>query len=469
MLNCIPSILAKDKSDKAIGQKFNQELVVTAIKNVNIISMAENKEVIPNATLVIKGNKIESINGVIPEGANIIDGANKWIIPGLIDMHVHGLSNSSLGKQYATAGANFVFDTQDVMTPYVANGVTTIFELSERVGLIAQRDEIETGKVLGPRMALTGFIDGGESYLGASHTAEQARQAVRLAKNRGYRFLKLYSSLSREAFLAAIAEAKEQDLKVVGHIPRGFKGDTEDAFVPGFLIAHAEELSSQTDDYSYEKALEYARLAKANGVWLIPNMSNLSWIIKQAESLDAVRNLDTLKYVHPLIQDKWLTANSYAPRTKLVPLFKKQLEFHKLLVRAFKAESVPMVTGTDAGTSGIVTGFSLHDELALLVDAGLTNKEALLSATRLAATWLEIEDKVGTIEPGKLADLLLLDSNPLEDIKRSKNIAGVFVNGRWTDKVTIELMLEELATKNSQNLGKPEFSWEKIIKKLRGD
>ena len=118
-----------------------------------------------------------------------------------------------------------------------------------------------------------------------------------------------------------------------------------------------------------------------------------------------------------------------------------------------------MVAGTDAGVSGIITGFSLHDELALLVDAGLTNEETLISATRLPATWLEIDDKIGTVEVGKFADLILLDANPLNDINNTRKISGVFVNGQWIDKIKIDQMLSDLAEWN--NTMKDKYKWKK--------
>lgn len=161
------------------------------------------------------------------------------------------------------------------------------------------------------------------------------------------------------------------------------------------------------------------------------------------------------------MQSKWIVSNQYNKGTspKRVAHFDSLVEFHKVLVKAFKTAKVPMVAGTDAGTSGIVWGYSLHDELQLLVDAGLTTEEALVSATRLPANWLEIEDKIGTVETGKFADLVLLDANPLEDIRNTKKISGVFVNGRWLGKEQINIMLSDLEKKNNTNLDK--YDWMK--------
>ncbi|WP_228638603.1 amidohydrolase family protein [Kangiella koreensis] len=423
----------------------------------------ENK-VIKDTNVVIVDNKISAIGGKIPNDVMIIDGEGKWLIPGLIDMHVHNLVDGSPGNNYPTKGASIFFDNQDIMLLYVANGVTTTFELSGRVEHFGQRNEIIKGNVIGPRIALAALIDGSNANRVAT-TPSEGRQAVRIAKGDGYEFIKVYSRLNVETYKAIIDEANIQGLKVVGHIANAFEGKTEDAFMPHFsLVAHAEEFSKHANEFTQEEAYKLARMAKENGTWVIPNLSNLVRIAAQARSLDAVRDLPSFKYVHPLMQDKWISSNQYNKGTtpKRVAYYDKLVDFHVELVKAFKDLGVPMVAGTDAGTSGIVWGYSLHDELALLVDAGLTTEETLASATILAATWLGIDDKVGTVEVGKFADLILLDENPLLDINNTSKISGVFFNGRWVDKHQIDIMLENLAKKNSENIGKDEFLWSKI-------
>jgi imidazolonepropionase-like amidohydrolase len=435
-----------------------------AIRNVNIITMTTDNKVIRNATLVIKENKIFSINGTIPEDAKIIDAKNKWLIPGLVDMHVHNLADINFASDYPTKGATLFSDTQDFMLLYIVNGVTTVSELSARVEHFGQRNEIIKKKVIGPRIALAFLIDGGDGSGNIANTPEDGRQTVRIAKAQGYEFIKVYSGLNIETYKAIVDEALKNQMKVVGHIPNAFRGRLEEAFVPNFdMIAHAEELSKQSKELSNEDAQRFAKLAKENGTWLTPTLTTMQRIAEQTHSLDGIRNLPSLKYVHPLMQSKWLYSNHYNNETdpKRIARIDSMVDFQFRLLKAFKDAEVPIVVGTDSGVSGVVWGWALHDELELLVKAGLTTEEALASATRLPALWLGIEDKIGTIEVGKYADLILLDVNPLDDISNTRMISGVFVNGQWIDKKVLDKMLLTLEKKNSCNLGKDQYNWKK--------
>ena len=348
------------------------------------------------------------------------------------------------------------------MLLYVANGATTAFELSARVEYFGQRNEIIKGKVIGPRIALAILMEGGDAPGNVANTPSDGRQFVRLAKAQGYEFIKLYSRLNIDTYKAIIDEANKQGMKVVGHIPNAFKGRTAAAFVPHFdMVAHAEEYAKQTDDFTDKEARRFVKLAKENGTWLTPTLTTMERIADQARSLDGVHNPPSLKYVHPLMQSKWLTSNNYNTGTtpERIAYFKKLINFHVVLVKAFKEAGVPIVAGTDAGTSGVVWGFSLHDEIELLVKAGLSSEEALASATRLPATWLAIDDKIGTVEVGKYADLLLLEANPLDNITNTRKISGVFVNGQWLNRKKIDTMLSDVAKKNAGD--KDKYDWKK--------
>lgn len=445
-------------------KKENKQQVF-AIKNVNIIPMTQGGNVLQNATVIIRNDKIETINGTIPKEAKIIDGTGKWLMPGLIDMHVHApIDAGPFGPKLPTQGATLFFDLQDYMTLYNANGVTTIFELSAKAEHFGQRNEIGKGAVIGPRMALATTIDGGKGQGQRVNTPEDGRQAVRSAKAEGYEFIKVYAYLNIDTYKAIIDEANKQGLKTIGHIPDAFKGKLKEAFVQGFgMVAHAEELTNYAVDYSEKEAQEMAQLLKDNGTWLSPTLTTMERILSQVKSLDELKALPSLQYVHPLLQSKWLTANKYNKMSspEEIAHFEKYVKFNLLLVKACKAAGVPIVTGTDAGTSSVVAGFSMHDELELLVKAGLTNQEALTSATQLPASWLGIDSVVGTVEIGKRADLILLDENPLNDIKNTRKITGVFINGNWLNKSKINTTLLDLSKRNTAAKG--DYDWKKTI------
>jgi hypothetical protein len=255
-------------------------------------------------------------------------------------------------------------------------------------------------------------------------------------------------------------EAAKQGLKTVGHIPDAFQGKLKDAFVPNFgMVAHAEELAKHAVDFSEKEAQNMAQLLKENGSWLSPTLTVMEWILNQTKSLDGIKANSALQYVHPLMQSKWLTANNYNRNSspENIATFENIVKFNRLLVKACKEAGVPIVVGTDAGTSGVIGGFAVHDEMELLVAAGMSAEDVLNSATRLPASWLGIESLVGTVEVGKKADLMLLDANPLVDIKNSRKISGVFVNGNWLDKAKINNSLADLSKRNTAAKGDWDF------------
>ncbi|HQR92164.1 MAG: amidohydrolase [Sphingobacteriia bacterium 35-40-8] len=449
-------------STKSFSQQASTNSLV--IQHVNVITMNDSNSVIPNASVYIAHHQIVSINGAYPKNATVVDGKGKWLMPGLIDMHVHTPTDAGpFGPKYPTQAATLFFDLQDQMLLYIANGVTTIFELSARAEHFGQRNEMAKGAVIGPRMALAAMIDGGTGQGRKVNTPEDGRQAVRSAKAEGYEFIKVYAYLNPATYFAIIEESQKQGLKVIGHIPDSFKGKLKEAFVPGFgMVAHAEELSNYAKDYSEIEAQQMASLLKQNGTWLSPTLITMESIAAQVKSLAPLKALPSLAYVHPLLQSKWLTANKYNKMSspENIAHFEQYTQFNLQLVRACAAAGVPIVAGTDAGTSGVIAGFSMPDELALLVKAGLSPQAAIASATKLPAQWLGMDKQVGSIEKGKLADLILLDDNPLNDIQNMSKIAGVFVNGQWVEKNKLQKMLQNLAAKNHAT--KDQYDWKTI-------
>jgi imidazolonepropionase-like amidohydrolase len=425
-----------------------------AFRDVNVITMTGREPPLIRTTVVVSRGEITSIGADIPPGARVIEGNRKWLIPGLIDMHVHLPADSHFRARLPTEGANFFFSTQDVMIPFVANGVTTVLECNSRAGHFSQRNEIAKGLAFGPRMGLAALINGGDGDGRRANTASDGRQAVRDAKAEGYDFIKVYSDLDVAVLRAIVDEAAKRGMKVVGHIPNKCKGQTSECLKPQFgLVAHAEELAKQADTFSDEEADRLVGLMRANNAWISPTLVTIVDILDQSRSLNELKHSSTLKYVHPLLQSKWLTSNNYARRSspETIAYLERLVAFDAKLVRKLNDAGVPILVGTDTGTSGVIAGFSLHDEMELLVAAGMTPEDVLKSATLRAAQWLGLDAEVGSIEVGKRADLVLLDANPLDDIQNSRRIAGVVIDGRWLNRDRLDAMLVDLAARNDRD------------------
>lgn len=261
-----------------------------AIKNVTVIPMTSRDSIINHANVVIDGDHIKSITGNIPSKAKIIDGTGKYLIPGLTDAHVHLPTDSYLGQKLPIQLPDIAFNTQDIMTPFIANGVTTVFDLNSTMETFAQKKEIEKGYVTGPRIVLSSLINGGTGNGRIANTPEEGREFVKSAKIEGYDIIKVYSQLNIPTYDAIIDEAYEQSLKTVGHIPNAFQGRLDSAFVPHFgMVAHAEEFSKHSKNFSEQDALGFAALAKNNGTWVSPTLVAMVWIDKQKHSIDSIK------------------------------------------------------------------------------------------------------------------------------------------------------------------------------------
>ncbi|WP_372782913.1 amidohydrolase family protein [Phenylobacterium sp.] len=424
------------------------------IEHVTVLPMTAAGPVLRDRTVVVRDGRIEKIapsagfHGA--GGAPRIDGRGKYLMPALADMHVHMENDDILAKMMGGHVPPGLLNTADLTLPYVANGVLQVFNLSASPAGKAQRDDIESGKVLGPHIALAVMVDGDPPIQGplatVAATPVEGRRIVDQILDGGYDALKTYSNLTFDTFSAMVDEARARHLKVLGHIPLRGKDRTAELFQPGYgMVAHAEEFAYQTPQVSVDAIPRFTDLAKARGVWLITTVSLNQRIVDQTESVDALKGRPEMRYVNPLTYQTWTTRNSYAASKDKLGRRQAVVNFNAKLVPAFQAAGVPMVVGTDSLVSGMVPGFALHDELEALAKLGLPSKAILADATRVPAQYLGVASDRGTLEAGKRADLLLLDADPLKDVANTRRIAAVIVGGKVYPRAELDGMMEALA------------------------
>ena len=427
----------------------------------------------PDMTVVIDGGRITALAKAstisLPAGKEFVDGAGKFLIPGLWDMHVH-----IVGPSY--------------LPLFLANGVTGVRDMHAFFpeSIFKMRQETHEGKTLGPRIVAAGaLIDGAKPFWPGSLTAtneEEGRKAVRSLKERGADFIKVYTKLPRPAYRAIADEAKKVGLPFVGHVPESISaaeasdlGQKSMEHLFGIFLAcsadeeklRREELEGMEqldntairpllgriqvralDSYSEVKAKAlFAKFAQ-NGTWQDPTLT----VLRSLASRDDERfcNDPRLKYMLVFVRSGWNPkTGSFQISAEGLAGLKRTYKSATRLVKAMHEAGVQFLAGTDVTNPYCFPGFSLHDELALLVsECKFTPMEALQCATRNPAKFLGKEKDLGTVEPGKIADLVLLEGNPLDDIRNTAKLAAVVVAGKLLPKAELEKMLREVEAAN---------------------
>jgi imidazolonepropionase-like amidohydrolase len=413
----------------------------------------------PNQTVILEKNHIASIgpskSAKYPRNAPSLNCHGLFLIPGLWDMHVHLV----FGDWFPAA--------QEISLPlFVANGVTGVRDMGSELDIVQNwRDEIEAGRLVGPRIFTSGpMLDGPKPRFPSSiaiSTPDDARRAVDDLKKRGADFIKLQSLIPRDAVFAIADEAKKQEIPFEGHVPDSVRaGEMSNAGMKSFehLIGIFEGSSPSEDDflkgnktegrflatYDPARATALAELLAKNQTWQCPTLvwergGNLIDVTDfanntRAKYVPSSWKTKTWKRFTDEIQAGYGT-DDLATRRKFID---KELEVVQLLHKA----GVPFLAGTDTPPGVyIFPGFSLHEELQRFVAAGFTPLEALQTATLNPARFFGMEEQLGTVEQGKLADLVLLTANPLDDIANTQKISGVIVNGHYLHRAELDKML----------------------------
>ncbi|HEY3914515.1 MAG TPA: amidohydrolase family protein [Verrucomicrobiae bacterium] len=392
-----------------------------------------------NVTVIITGNRITSLrpnaDAPPPENAQIIDATGKYLIPGLWDMHVH-------------------WEDKNYLPLFIANGVTGIRIMWGFPVHHQMRNQIEKGTLLGPRMLIAStIVDGPNPVWPGSDSATNAadgRQAVLDAKLDGADFVKVYDKLPREAYFAIAEESKKQGIPFAGHVPRAIS--PQEASQAGQKsIEHLTGLLAACSDPAKTAAL-FAEF-KTNHTWQCPTLTVLRGYMTSGS---AKRHDDLLKYMPAGLMRYWANSDQLGIIATITRFLTGSHRFQKYLdlVAGLQRAGVEILAGTDTENLYCFPGFSLHDELSLLVDAGLTPMQALQAATINPARFLNREKDLGTIEPGKLADIVMLDANPLENINNTRKIAAVILDGKLYPKTDLDNMLSQVEShaKKSEEL-----------------
>ena len=404
-----------------------------AFQDISVIPM-DTDHVLPHQTVLVRSGKIvevgPTISAHLPPGTVVIDGREKFLMPGMADMHTH-------------------VDRKEMLPLFLAAGVTTVLNmgLASPEFVTATRSDILSGSVVGPRVFAAFMIDGpgdpGPEYVALCES--DARAAVARAKLVGYDFIKVYSRLQPSVYSAVLDEAKKQNIAVVGHIPTAV--GLEKSLAQGqIMIAHAEEyyktyFQNKPDDARIPGAVELTLRA---GAYVTPNLSFfavLTEVVSDPKTLDKRLAEPDVEFLPPDIRGNWLAARPAEPSDRFVP----ELATLKKLTWAMSEAGVPLLTGTDS-PAGVIPGTSVDEDLEQLVGTGLSPFRALSAATRTPGQFIHQfvsgAEEFGTIAPGKSADLVMLGANPLVDVRNMRQVMGTMVRGHWFESRELQALVE---------------------------
>jgi imidazolonepropionase-like amidohydrolase len=439
---------------------------VIAFVHVHVIPM-DRERTLTDQTVVVRNGKIEAIGDAtkikVPSDAVRIDARGKYLIPGLVDMHTHLMSDDAFSDELAP----------DELRIMVANGVTTVRFMIGTPELLLLRSRSAAQEIVAPTIYvasphLTGREQGNDFVV---NTPDEAREAVRKSKAAGYDFIKITTFIKSLVYEAAVDEAAKQKIRVVGHadsrfvtVPRAWAAHQQiehlDGYLEMLLRDDAPSKGSVSDLYIYNpdswKSLDYideskipdvARKTVASNPFVDPTQHFMKNTFGRLRTEEEIRAQPDFKYYPAKVQQQWLDFYKRNRFINTVALDKRArwVEIRNKLIKAIYDAGGKILVGSDTPEFLWLYGFTEHREMKALADAGLPNWAVLSAATRNAHEYLGSLKYSGTIEKGKAADLILLDANPLDDITNTERRSGVMLKGKWYAQTELNGWLDEIA------------------------
>ncbi len=440
-----------------------------AIRDVNVIPMTGDL-ILEGQTLLISSDIITDMGAaseiMIPDGFTVIDGKGKFVIPGLFDMHVHFFNEQGGYKNTSASELKLM----------LANGLTTARIMAGHPNYLEARQNVKEGRWEGPDLLVASpqFVgrwawDTTFKNYEIVDTPEKASAAVRKYDAQGYDLIKVSFMIDRPTFDALVQTAREVGIKVAGHV--GPQVKLPAALQAGEQIEHMDEfIDMLLPDSTYnngqsvsdmnlwrmaawetvphldkKKIPALVQAVKASGVYVTPTNFFFISCFGSGFSAETYKQRPDYQYIPEDIKTERWKIVARNREMKIPPeSLKKYVNLRKEMTRQLWKGGVPLMAGSDSPEWFLVSGFSIHDEIAMFVEAGLTPIAALKTATITPATYLGLDKVKGSIEKGKMADLILLDKNPLEDITNTKKICGVMKSGLWFGPGDLSKLLDSV-------------------------